>query len=647
MPIRVRSLEIANRVVMPPMGTGLGNEDGTVSDANIAYLQRRARSKAGLYITEITEVEPAGAVAPGCLGIWDDQFIPGLKKMADVVHAEGSKIAMQLHHCGRESLYQTRKNTAMAPSAMGSFIFGFLGTPHEMTTEDIQNTIAAFGAGARRAREAGFDAIELHGAHGYLLMQFLSAFANTRTDEYGGDFRGRSRFMIECLQAARKAVGDHFPISIRISGEEGIKGGYTIEDMVTIIPDLVEAGADILHVSFGTHGNAKVYSDTPNPSAPVEYDPGFKAFLSRQIKAVTSVPVITVGRFTDPVFMDEVIARGDADMVSVGRQHLADPDFLINAMEGHPEDTCECLACNQGCIEREALEHKPVRCAINCETGQELIYPQKPAAVSRTVWVAGAGPGGLTAAYEAARLGHKVTLFEKEKETGGQIRYAQMTPHKSVYGKWIRTLTARAVKLGVDLRTGTEVTEDLITHGQPEVVILAIGGDKAACPTAAPNMSVVCDAWQILNTEVAPKNNVVVIGGGLVGMETADFLAEQGISNITIVEMLAKPPVRPVSAHATMLYRRLTASGTTLMFNAKVEKIEEGAVVVSIDDHEQRLEPVEQVIVAVGVTPRQELQALKAMLTQKEIRHFVVGDAKEPRRIIEATTEGAQAAWSI
>jgi 2,4-dienoyl-CoA reductase-like NADH-dependent reductase (Old Yellow Enzyme family)/NADPH-dependent 2,4-dienoyl-CoA reductase/sulfur reductase-like enzyme len=643
-PIRIKSLDIANRVVMPPMGTGLGNEDGTVSEANLAYLRRRARSGAGLYITEITEIDPVGAVAPTCLGIWDDTFIPGLRKMADIVHAAGSNIAMQLHHCGRESLYQTRKRTAVAPSAVGSFLFGFIAPPREMTPEEIQQTIRAFGEGARRAKAAGFDAVELHGAHGYLLMQFLSAFSNQRTDEYGGDFRGRARFMLECLAEVRRQVGDDFPISIRISGEEGIQGGYTIDDMLTIVPDLVKAGADLIHVSFGTHGNAKIYTDTPNPSAPIEYAPGFKTDLARKIKAVAGVPVITVGRYTDPYFMDEVIARGDADFVAVGRQHLADPDFLINAREGRSEETFECLACNQGCIEREALEGQPVRCAINVETGQELIYPTQPAQTPRNVWVIGAGPAGLTAADEAARLGHKVTLFEKEAQIGGQIRYAEKAPHKAAYGKWIRTLAARAVKRGVDLRTGTEVTEAMIDQNDPEVVILAIGADKAECPAPGRTMSVVCDAWEILNGEVPPREDAVVIGGGLVGMETADFLCQQGIRHVTLVEMLAKPPVRPISAHGTMLHRRLAAAGARLMFDTRVERIEEGAVIVSTAGVEKRLAPVGQVIVAVGVTPRQEL---KQILERKGIRHVVVGDAKHPRRIIEATTEGAQAAWEI
>jgi 2,4-dienoyl-CoA reductase-like NADH-dependent reductase (Old Yellow Enzyme family)/NADPH-dependent 2,4-dienoyl-CoA reductase/sulfur reductase-like enzyme len=643
-PLKIKSMEISNRVVMPPMGTGLGNDDSTVSERNIAYMKRRAKSGAGLIITEISEVHPLGAVTPRCLGVWDDRFIPGISKLADMVHAAGSKIAMQLHHCGRESYLLTKKKMAIGPSAIPSYVFGSLGTPREMTIGEIHETIASFGAAARRAVEAGFDAVELHGAHGYLLMQFLSAHSNKRTDEYGGDFRARARFMIECIREVRAQVGKNFPISIRISGEECIRDGYTIGDIQTIIPDLVQAGADVIHVSFGTHGNAKVGIDAPNASAPVEYEQGFKISLARKIKEVTDVPVITVGRFTDPYFMDQVIARGDADLIAVGRQHLADPDFLVNVREGHPEDTFECLACNQGCIERETLERGSVRCAISPETGQELIYPREPAAERRTVWVAGGGPAGLTAAYEAARLGHKVTLFEKERATGGQIKYAEKAPHKSVYGRWINILTHRCEKRGVVIKTGTALTETMIEESMPDVIILAIGADKAECKAEGIAISIVCDAWQILNSEIKPGTHVLVVGGGLVGMETADFLCDKGVKDITLIEMLAKPPVSALSAHGTMLYRRLAAAGAKLMFNTALERIEEGSVTVSTEGEVRKIEPIDQVIMAVGVTPRNDL---KAFLKKKGIRHFIVGDADTPRRIIEATETGAMAAWKI
>ncbi len=643
-PIKIKSLELKNRVVMPPMGTSLGNPDGTVSDANVAYIKRRAQGGAGLIITEITAVTPAGQINPSELGIWDDKFIPGLSKMAKAVHEEGGKIAMQLHHCGRESYTKLKKQQAIGPSAIPSYIFGFLGAPREMTLAEIEETIDAFGTAALRAKKAGFDAVELHGAHGYLLMQFLSAHSNKRTDKYGGDIRGRATFMLECIKSARKYVGDDFPISIRISGEECIKDGYTISDIQTIVPDLVAAGADIIHVSFGTHGSPEVNIDAPNASAPVEYAPGFKSHLAKKVKEVSSVPVISVGRYTDPFLMNDVIARGDADMIAVARQHLADPDFLKNAVEGHPEYTFECLACNQGCIERLSIDLQPIRCAINPQTGQELIFPEGPAKTSRKVWIIGAGPAGLTAASEAARLGHKVTLFERDKKTGGNVLYAAKAPHKEVYAKYIKTLTDKCKREGVEIKTNTNVSEEMLEKGKPEAVILAIGADKTACPAEGIGSSVVCDAWQILDGEIKGRDHVVVIGGGLVGMETADYLREKGVKDITIVEMLPKPPVLPQAAHGQMLYRRLHAAGIRLMLGTTVKKIEENAVVVNKKGEEQKLTPVNQVIVAIGVTPRNEL---KGMLAERNIRHFIVGDATAPRRIIEATTDGAKAAWEI
>ena len=643
-PIRINSLEISNRVVMAPMATVLGNLDSTVSEENLAYMKRRAQGGAGLIITEAVEVHTLGSAAPQCLAIWDDSFIPGLSKLADVVHAQGGKIALQLHHTGRENIVLQMQNKAIGPSAVPSFVFGFLGAPREMTLDDIQEAITAFGSAAIRAKAAGFDAVELHGAHGYLLMEFLSAHSNKRTDQYGGDFRARSRFIIECIEEVRRRVGKDYPVFLRISGEEGIKEGYTIDDMVTVVPSFIQAGVDLINVSFGTYGSPKVNIDEPSGCAPVEYPSGFKAHLARRIKEVVNVPVISVGRYTDPYAMDEVIARGDADLIAVARQHLADPDFLKNAREGHPEDTMECLACNQGCIERLALEQMPIRCAINPQTGQELVYPEGPVAVSRKVWVVGGGPGGLTAAYEAQRLGHKVTLYEREKETGGNANYAAKAPYKAVYGKFIRTLTAKCKKQGVQIKTSTDVTEAMIEAGKPDVVILAIGAGKTACPAEGAGSAIVCDAWQILDGEVAPRDHVVVVGGGLVGMEMADFLREKGIKDITIVEMLGSSPVQMAAAHGYMLHRRLRAEGVKLMFDTTVKLIEAGSVTITKGGEDRKLEPVNQVIIAIGVTSRNNL---KDMLHQKGIRHFIIGDAVAPRRIIEATTEGAKAAWDI
>jgi 2,4-dienoyl-CoA reductase-like NADH-dependent reductase (Old Yellow Enzyme family)/thioredoxin reductase len=635
-PIKIKSLELVNRVVMPPMGTNLGNPDGTVSEANLAYIKRRARGGAGLIITEISSVHPSGSAIGNELGSYDDRFIPGLKKIADAVHAAGSKVALQLHHAGRESLYLLQQGKAIAPSPIPSLIFRL--TPREITREEIQEIIAAFGAAARRGVEAGFDAVEVHGAHGYLLTQFLSSLSNIRDDEYGGSLVKRSRFIIEVLQEVRKAVGPDFPISLRLSVEECIKDGYTFEDIRPILPHLVKAGADMLHASLGTHGSPGGIT-----SAPPEYPAGFNVWRAKKLKEAVGLPVIAVGRFSDPSLANEVIARGEADLVAFGRQFLADPDFLIKAREGRPEDIRKCIACNQGCIERLILGEGKIRCALNPETGQEMIYPQPPAMVRRKVWIVGGGPGGLTAAYEAARLGHQVTLFEKEKETGGQLRFANRSPFKDHYGVWASWLASQVRKMGVAVRTKTEVTEGMISEGNPEVVILASGGERMKPDIPGIDLPLVCDAWRVLSGAVPPGKHAVVIGGGLIGMETADYLCQKG-TQVTLVEVLKRSPVLKITSHGYMLHTRLKEAGCRFFFNTTLTKIEESSVTVLIEGREQILSPVDQVVIAVGLKPH---DGLKEFLQARKIRHFIIGDALQPRRILEATEEGARAAWSL
>ncbi|MBN2397830.1 MAG: FAD-dependent oxidoreductase [Deltaproteobacteria bacterium] len=636
-PITVKGVEIPNRVVMPPMGTNLGNADGTVSEANIAYLRRRARGGPGLIITEIVAAHPDGIAINTQLGAYDDRFIPGLAKLVEVAHEAGSKIFMQVHHAGRESLHMLSKGRAVGPSAIPSLIYQI--PPREMTIDDIRETIAAFGSAARRAREAGFDGVELHCAHGYLLTQFLSTLSNQRTDEYGGaTLKERARFVVEVIEAVRREVGDAFPVSIRISTEEFIKGGYTADDMQTILPDFVSAGVDIIHASFGTHGSPGGIT-----SAPIEYEPGFNAWLARKVKDVVDVPVIAVGRFNDPALADEIIGRGDADLVAFGRQFLADPDFLIKAREGRTEDIRKCLACNQGCIERLILGEGNIRCAINPETGQETIYPEGPSATSKNVWVVGGGPAGLTAAYEAARLGHTVTLYEKDAELGGQIRYARRPPHKVPYGEWIDWLIDQVKKAGVTIRTGTEVTESMVREGRPGAVILAAGGEKIALDVPGIDRPEVCDAWQVLDGSVKPGENVLVVGGGLIGMETADYLSERG-SRVTLVEMLKRSPVRKITSHGYMLHKRLRDKKALLLFSTTVKAIDDGSAVIETAGEETRLSPIDQVVIAVGLRPR---DGLRAALEEAKIPCTVVGDAAGARRIIEATEEGARAAWEL
>jgi len=635
-PITIKDTQIPNRAVLPPMGTGLCNKDGTVSEALLAYIKRQASGGAGLLISEITAVHPTGVVSPFELGAWDAQFIPGLTKLAEAMRTFGGKAAMQLHHAGRESLYMLKKGKAIGPSAAPSLVYG--QPPKEMTVEEIQEIIAAFGSAALRAQQAGFDAVEIHGAHGYLLTQFLSAISNQRSDAYGGAFADRARFVIEIVREVRKKVGERFPVLLRISAEEYIKNGYTVDDVLGIMPDLVEAGVDVLHASVGTHG-----SPAGITSAPPEFETGFNVWRADKIKQAAGVPVIAVGRFNDPRPANAVIARGEADFVAFGRQQLCDPDFLEKARQNRFEDIRQCIACNQGCIEREMFEAKSVRCAINPETGQELIYPRKKAAAPRRVWVIGAGPAGLIAAYEANRLGHEVHLFEKEPEPGGNILYACKAPHKEIYGDWIQWQAAQVERAGVPIQTGKTITAEMVAREKPEAVILTTGGEKIVPPIAGIDLPHVCDAWQVLGESVAPGQNALVVGGGLIGMETACFLASKG-STVTLIEQMPASPVPKFTSHGYSLHKYLRSKECLLRFGVTLKNIGAESLTLVTEEKEEELTGFDQVVLAVGMKPRSDL---KAELEKSGIATTIAGDALEVRRIMEATEEGAKAAWDL
>ncbi len=635
-PIAINGLELENRAVMPAMGTGYGGPDGGVTDRLLAYLSRRARGGVGLIVTEICAVDTRGKGMPTEIGAWSDDLIPSLAKIPRAVHHEGGKAALQLHHAGRETIEAFAGAVPEAPSPIPSPI---MPQPcEEMSLERIAEVVLAYGSAAGRAVEAGFDAVEVHGAHGYLINQFLSPFSNQREDEYGGSDENRARFALVVAAAVREAVGPDFPIIFRVSAEELVRGGYDLSFMKWLAPRLVEAGADAIHASVGVTATPGGYT-----IASMDTEPGFNLPRARALKQVLGVPVITVGRISDPRLADQAIERGDADMVSFGRQHLTDPDFLARARRGDFEHIRWCLACNQGCIERLAYEFKAVTCTINPECGKE--YKGSPASVKDPlrVWVIGAGPAGLSAALSASRRGHLVELFERDAAPGGQLQPASQTLNKHALADWVELASRELNEKGIEIGLGTEITADDIREARPDHVILATGALPETFDIHGTDSEDVFDAREVLLGKVELAGDVVVLGAGYVGMETADLLVWRG-HKVTIIEMSPEPPIGKYTTHGYWLHKRLKDAGVKLVLGARVVGIEPGAVLYEREGTGERLAHAGPVVTALGATPE---SALTAVLDSEGIPYSVVGDAESPRRLLEAVHEGHAAGNAV
>ena len=634
-PFTINGMTLKNRAVMPPMATGYGNADNTVSERLLAYLERRAQGGTGLIITEVCAVDPRGKGFPNEIGVWNDDFIGALSRIPAALHRHGAKAALQLHHAGRETFEAVLGKKPEAPSAIPSAV---LGQPCEaMSLERIAEIVRAFAQAAGRARQAGFDSVELHGAHGYLLNQFLSPFSNNREDEYGGSEENRMRFVLEVVAAARKAVGDDFPLWIRISADEMVRGGYDFSLMRRLAPRMVTAGVDAIHCSVG------VYSTPGGLSiASMDTEPGFNLFRARALKEVVSVPIIGVGRINDPAMADQAIARGDADLISFGRQHLTDPDFIEKARRGSLEDIRRCTACNQGCIERLSFEMKSTTCSFNPECGREYKGPVLPAGTPKKVWVIGAGPAGLSAALVLAARGHQVEVFEKESQPGGQLLSASRPPHKAVFMDWVNWALRRLKQWSVPLHCSHPVSADDIKKAAPDAVIVASGAYPVTASIPGLKSELVADARDVLTGNIKLAGPAVVLGAGYVGMETADYLLANGIA-VTVLEMQTLPPVNRFSAHGYWLNKRIKDSGGKIIFGARVLGIENN-IVRYVQADKPSEEKASLIVTAMGAKSE---NTLEDVLNALAVPYRVVGDARSPRRILEAIHEGYKAGEEI
>lgn len=624
-PGKIGKMQVKNRIVLPPLFVGYGDTNGNVTQRVIDYYEARARGGTGLVIVEIVNIYASGKGMPTQMMLTDDKYIPGFKKLADAVHKHGAKIGVQLHHAGKEIRKDIPGNRLTAPSAIPIFTGE---VPHELTIAEIEEITQAFADAARRARDAGFDGVEVHGAHQYLVSSFLSSATNTRTDRYGGSLENKARFLVEILQSIRKTAGADFPLWVRLSSMEyGLQNGITIEETKKVVPIAIAAGAQAIHASaYGTGSYVM--------KAPSTDEAGSLLPLIAQVKKVATVPVIAAGRL-DAELGESALEKGEADFIAIGRRLVADPELPNKAASGRLGDVIPCIGCME-CLERRFFAGEETACAINPATGRESEYALKPAAKAKKVVVVGGGPAGMEAAMVAARRGHKVTLVEKESRLGGQLNVASVPPYKSDIVPFRDYLIRQMDKTGVQVKLNTPATAENILKMKPDAVVIATGGIPAKPEIPCAEGVEMVLATDVLSGKAKAGQNVVVIGGGMVGCEVAHFLAQQG-KKVTIVEMLKK-----IAADMLPMVRRrrmdgLRAAKVDMLAGTTCERITRNEVALTTAEGKKLSVPADTVILSAGYRPNDELfKALQGKLSEV----YDIGDSAKVRHIMGATSDG-------
>jgi 2,4-dienoyl-CoA reductase-like NADH-dependent reductase (Old Yellow Enzyme family)/thioredoxin reductase len=629
----IKNCRLENRIVMPGLASFLIENDGTITDKTVEHYRLRAAGGPAMVIVEACAVSPEGIVSPHQARIYDDRFVEGLARIATAMKAEGAVPAVQIHHGGRQTAARVIGRQPVAPSPIPCPSIRGDVTP--LTVEEIHVLVQKFGDAAERAVAAGFELIEIHGAHGYLVNQFLSRFSNIREDAYGGDVSGRARFAEEIVREVRRRVGDAFPISFKISAMEFVENGLDVEESIQILKILIPAGVDVVQVSAGNDA-------TPEWISQPMFMP--KACLSGyagQIKQALNVPIMTVGRINDPVVADELIEKGMADLICIGRGLLADPEMPKKAKEGRLEDIRRCIACNT-CME-SIFRRGRVECLVNPVLGREKEMAFHPATTHKRVMVVGGGPGGLNVAWVAARRGHEVHLFEKAPELGGQLILGSITQYKKELLNLIRFQRRQIERFGVTCHLNQEVTADTVRAIAPDVVILATGSVPLMPPVEGVDKPIVIPVTQALNHHPSKGCKAVVIGGGAIGCEVGLHLSEKGCE-VVIVEMLPQIGAQLESMTKKLLIQRLMDQGVAIKAGCRLNQVTDNGVMIVGQDGEEIFVPADAVVMAIGSRPDDSLYH-----RIKDLGYEIhqIGDCLEPRSAKAAIYEGGVLGRSI
>ncbi|MBQ8972262.1 MAG: FAD-dependent oxidoreductase [Clostridia bacterium] len=635
-PGRIGKLELKNRFIMGAMGVGFAEQSGNPTDRTVAYYEARAKGGYALIITEVTRVQDTEFCTPLEPSLGSDQFIPGWKKVTDAVHAAGAYIFPQLHQPGRQYTKLILGHDTSAPSPIACPVFD--ETPHELTTEEVWDNIHMFGDAAVRAQKAGFDGVEIHAGHGYLVQQFLSQFTNRRFDEFGGSIENRARFACEICKDIKKKCGADYPVIIKLAAEEKVPGGMTVSDTKIIAKYLEEAGYDAIEVTICN------YASLDWMSAPEDVPMGFNAYAAAEIKQGVSIPVSAIDRINTPEIAEDILETGKADFVSISRQSLAEPEFPNKVKEGRVSEITPCINCLQSCMGYMTdPKHLTACCLVNPRVGHEAEYTFDPVAKAKNIMVVGSGPAGLYAAYVAAKRGHNVTVYEAQGKLGGQFRIASYPPAKSLLAGPLRFWLQEGKKAGVKYVTGTEVTQALIAEAKPDAVILATGAKQSKPPIEGIEGENVFMANDVIEGKVKVGRNVLIAGAGLVGLETADFLRERGGRTSTLIDMI--PAVDyGVLGVGTHLNERLTSNHTQYILGASIKRFTADGVVYEQDGVEKTASGFESIVIAMGSKAYNPLEAAAKEVCDEV---YVIGDATQSGQANKATEEAAAVAYKI
>ena len=596
-PIQIGKTVVKNRIFMPPVSTNLCAKNHYISDALIEHYASRAKGGVGLIITEVTTIEPVYTYLPGDISICDDSYIEGWKKLSDAIHQYGAKIMPQLFHPAFMAFPLPGTPQLVAPSNVGPYYAK--SAPRALSIEEIHTLVKQFGQAARRAQIAGCDGVEVHAAHAHgLLGGFLTPLYNKRCDEYGGDINGRLKITLEVIEEIRRQCGDDFIIDVRISGDEYSDGGLNINDMIYVCKQLEKAGVDFIHCSGGN--TIKRGSSMPAPGT----KQGSHCLLSEELKKYIHIPVSTVGRINEPWIANELIENGKADICMMGRANLCDSEFANKAMENREDEIRPCIGCGR-CL-TGVMFGKPVGCTVNPSVESNVI---EKAEEKKKVLVIGGGPAGMEAAYVASQRGHEVILCEKESELGGLIRLACVPIAKQDLSKVIKFMITRLKKTDVDIRLNCEITSEMLENEFKDYIVLGTTGAKPRIIDAFTSFKSTMTADDILAGRKVTGRNVVIIGGGSVGCETADYLAPlvndlfPANRNVTILEMTNALMTGEGGAAKSVLTRRLMEKGVRIEFNAKVERVDSDHIYYSQNGKEHVISDADTLVFATGYVP--------------------------------------------